>query len=80
MNRPVLEVLVSIAGDFYCDAVERYPCLFLHASDEPDDEALIVWRVLVAIDELVDAAHAAIAFDNEQRAPQTPAIEETLPF
>lgn len=80
MNRIVLDALAAVAGDFYSDALRRYPSLLLDADQQPDDEALIVWQVLMAIDELAIAVQEAIAFDEAQRAPAVSAEREDLPF
>ncbi len=80
MNRVVLDALAAVAMDFYGDALRRHPCLLLDASQEPDDEALVVWQVLMAIDELAVSVQVAIAFDNAQRVGIVTGEQEDLPF
>ena len=65
----IMDALAAVAMDFYGDALDRYPSLLYDAGQEPDDEALVVWRVLMALDELAVAAHAAMALDDAQRVP-----------
>lgn len=80
MNRVLLDALSAVAMDFYCDALERYPCLFLDAGQEVTDEAMLVWRVLLAIDELGVEVEASRAYDDAQRADMTTCQQEDLPF
>ena len=79
MNRDVLDALGAVAGDFYFDALNRYPALLLDPSEPPDDEALVVWRILMAIDELAVAVTAAIEFDDAQHVVEIDP-QEDLPF
>jgi len=66
MNRDLLDALASVTGSFYFDALERYPGLLLDASGIVDDEAVVVWRVLMVLDELAPVVQDAIEFDNER--------------
>jgi len=80
MNRVLLDAVSAVAMHFYSDALERYPCLLLDVSQEPNEEAMVVWRVLLAIDELGVEIHAAVAFDNAQRVGVISGEQEELPF
>lgn len=79
MNREALDKLAEVSSAFYFDALERYPCLLLDASQEPDGEALVVWRVLMVLDELNLAVVDAQRFDERDRPADNP-IQEELPF
>jgi hypothetical protein len=78
MNRDLLHALSAVAADFYDDALERYPAL--HGPDEPDDEAMLIWRVLVGLDEVFVAIATATTFDDDCRAPPPPDPQQDLPF
>jgi len=67
MNHDLLDALASITGSFYCDALERYPGLLLDVGCLLDDEALVVWRILMALDELAPVVQDAIEFDDERQ-------------
>ncbi len=77
MNRELLDALGAVAADFYWDAMDRYPCLMFGPRENITDEALVVWNVLMNLDELAVAIHDAQIFDN--RRPLVEAQEE-LPF
>ena len=80
MNRDLLDALSAVAMDFYCDAIERYPCLLLDVGQKLTDEAMVVWRVLLAIDELGVEVEASRAFDDAQRVGVITCEQEELPF
>lgn len=82
MNRDLLDALAAISARFYFDALERYPALLLDASQDPDDEGMVVWRVLLHLDELAIAVRDAQQFDDDR----SPGLrddnnrQEDLPF
>jgi len=82
MNRDLLDALAAISARFYFDSLERYPALLLDASQHPDDEALVVWRVLLHLDELAIAVGAARQFDDDRRRcpPDHSDEQGDLPF
>ncbi len=79
MNRDLLDALGAVASHFYFDALRRYPGLMLDTKEILDQEALIVWQVLTAIDELALAMSVAKNFDNHQCTIEMEEQEE-LPF
>lgn len=84
MNHALMNALSDAAMDFYVDALERYPSLLLDASLQPNEEALRVWYVLLAIDDLGVAIRRARLYARTQRpadANSAPAKEQgDLPF
>lgn len=84
MNLDLMDALSDAAMDFYVDALDRYPSLLLDASMQPNEEALRVWYVLLAIDDLGVAIRRARLYDRSQRpadADGAPAQEQgDLPF
>ena len=80
MNRDLLDAFHAVAWDFYMDSLDRYPCLFLDISQEIYDEAMVVWRVLLAIDDLTPIIQAAIDFDEATKADNDRDDQQDLPF
>ncbi len=77
MNRDLLDALGAIAAEFYWDSLDRYPCLFRDPRERADNEAILVWQVLMVIDELAIAVQAAKEFDHH---PVEDDSQERLPF
>ena len=78
MNRDLLDALGAVAADFYVDSLHRYRSLLFDRDIEPDDEAMVIWRVLLAIDELVVTIQAAKDFDDATNGLSSE--QEDLPF
>ena len=77
MNRELLEALGALAADFYFDALQGHPGL-LDPTRLVDDEALVIWRVLLALDELWIPLQDAKDFGRPELS-STP-VDEDLPF
>ena len=80
MNRDLLEALGALASDFYFDALERHPGLLLDPLAEVTDEDLVIWRVLMVLDELFPPLRDALDFDAQVGLPAAQTVEEDLPF
>ncbi len=80
MNRVALDALGAVAADFYARALEEYPCLLLDAGRQVTDEAMVVWGVLLAIDELAVEVCRAMAFDEASQGDEDRDAQELLPF
>ena len=78
MNRDLLDALGALAAEFYFDALERYPTLM--GPGDPDGETLVVWAVVLHLDELFVCIQTAQQFDDSGHRPLAPSPQEELPF
>lgn len=82
MNRDLLDALAALVGHYYSDALERHPGLLADPAAAVGDEDLLVWHVLMVLDELSLAIAAAQDFDDVRSRPDPPEPppQEDLPF
>lgn len=76
MNRDLLEALGALAAEFYFDALERHPGLFLITGvEEQTDDDRRVAPVLWQLDELILVIDRAL-----RPKPAAPHPNDDLPF